>query len=179
MIQRPESLCKDNWYGIDSMLELREEIDNSTIYISYSLTFLAASFGCKLLNPLNPDPTGLTQTKVTLTTEESKLSPSCSLPNPLKFGFPNSPTWRAFLGICLKAHLFTRACFPSFGCLMDLKRKASLVTSRPYREKPLIQGHSCRSEGAKRLSNSGEELKSDKFRREGSAPSYGRLPMLG
>lgn len=63
MIQRPESLCKDNWYGIDSMLELREEIDNPTIHISYSLTFLAASFGCKLLNPLNPDPTGLTQTK--------------------------------------------------------------------------------------------------------------------
>ncbi|KAM7268342.1 hypothetical protein ACFE04_010508 [Oxalis oulophora] len=31
--------------------------------------------------------------------------------------------------------------------------------------------------GAKRLSNSGEELKSDKFRREGSAPSYGRLPI--
>lgn len=37
MIQRPESLCKDNWYGIDSMLELREEIDNPTIHISYSL----------------------------------------------------------------------------------------------------------------------------------------------
>jgi hypothetical protein len=33
MIQRPESLCKDNWYGIDSMLELREEIDNPIIYI--------------------------------------------------------------------------------------------------------------------------------------------------